>query len=56
MKWALIVFLVHSPTGSVSTETVSFESEQLCERAVAEFRYPTDNGFRIITTCVKTAN
>lgn len=54
MKWALIVFIVHSPSGSVSSETVQFENKKLCERAISSFRYPTSNGFRIITTCVKT--
>jgi hypothetical protein len=56
MKWALIIFLVHSPSGSVSTETVKFESKALCDKAVTSFRYPSQGGFRVLTTCVKTAD
>ncbi len=54
MKWALIIFLVHSPSGSVSTETVEFESKKMCNAAVSSFRYPTGGGYKILTTCVQT--
>ncbi len=54
MKWALIIFLIHAPSGSVTTETVEFESKELCEQAVTSFRYPTQGGYRVLTSCVKT--
>ncbi len=56
MKWALIIFLLHTSSGSVSTETLQFESKALCDQAVSSFRYPTQGGFRVLTTCVKTAD
>ena len=55
MTCALLVILVHIPSGNMSTETIEFETQQLCESAVASLRYPTTNGFRMISTCMRTS-
>jgi hypothetical protein len=56
MKWALIIFLMHSPTGSVSTESVDFQTKELCEKAVSSFRYPSQSGFRVLTSCIQVSD